>query len=255
MWKPFANIGSVWFGNAEQNVDKYHWIRQIFWAFESVRKEEQRKFSKSYRKYFKIQENYFLKDLMNWLMNKNNKSMLCCMPRLICVRLIFTKRTFWKSSIAKTENQLKKLCLTGLTRHMTAVFLSSLSVPKQCKIGWQEYWIRFLLQSLTALLKVATTKSKFSKEMLTATEISSVFVTASYICFPTNISILQQNKRQLNSLPLVILIYSVFSGYPNYWHWAKNICRIRWKYVDNHKTRIYNYLIKIIVLAVIVISY
>lgn len=58
------------------------------------------------------------------------------------------------------------------------------------------------------------------KKMLTATEISSVFVTASYICFPTNISVLQQNKRQLNSLPLVILIYSVFSGYPNYWHWA-----------------------------------
>jgi len=56
------------------------------------------------------------------------------------------------------------------------------------------------------------------KKMLTATEISSVFVTASYICFPTNISVLQQNKRQLNSLPLVILIYSVFSGYPNYWH-------------------------------------
>ena len=54
------------------------------------------------------------------------------------------------------------------------------------------------------------------KKMLTATEISSVFVTASYICFPTNISVLQQNKRQLNSLPLVILIYSVFSGYPNY---------------------------------------
>ena len=54
------------------------------------------------------------------------------------------------------------------------------------------------------------------KKMLTATEISSVFVTAPYICFPTNISVLQQNKRQLNSPPLVILIYSVFSGYPNY---------------------------------------
>ena len=54
------------------------------------------------------------------------------------------------------------------------------------------------------------------KKMLTATEISSVFVTAPYICFPTNISVLQRNKRQLNSPPLVILIYSVFSGYPNY---------------------------------------
>ena len=50
------------------------------------------------------------------------------------------------------------------------------------------------------------------KKMLTATEISSVSVTASYICFPTNISVLQQNKRQLNSPPLVILIYSVFSS-------------------------------------------
>ena len=44
----------------------------------------------------------------------------------------------------------------------------------------------------------------------------SISVTESYICFPTSISFLQQNKRQLNSLPLVILIYSVFSGYPNY---------------------------------------
>ena len=150
---------------------------------------------------------------MNWPMNKNNKSMLCCMPRLICVRLIFTKRTFWKSSIAKTENQLKKLCLTGLTRHTIVEFLNLLSVQKQCKIGWQEYWIRFLRKSPTALLRVATTKSKFSKEMLTATEILSVSVTAFYICFPTNISILQQNKRQFNSLSLVNIIY-LFFGLP-----------------------------------------
>ena len=50
------------------------------------------------------------------------------------------------------------------------------------------------------------------KKMLTATEISSVSVTASYICFPTNISVLQQNKRQLNSPPLVIII--LFSEFP-----------------------------------------
>jgi len=40
MWKPFANIGSVLFENAEQIVDKYHWIHQLFWTFEGVRKEE-----------------------------------------------------------------------------------------------------------------------------------------------------------------------------------------------------------------------
>nr|DAZ73040.1 MAG TPA: hypothetical protein [Caudoviricetes sp.] len=46
--------------------------------------------------------------------------------------------------------------------------------------------------------------------MLTATEILSVSVTAFYICFPTNISILQQNKRQFNSLSLVNIIYPFF---------------------------------------------
>lgn len=53
MWKPYSNISSVWFKNATQIVDKYHWIRQVIWAFEAVRKQEQKKFSKSYRRYFR----------------------------------------------------------------------------------------------------------------------------------------------------------------------------------------------------------
>ena len=53
MWKTYANMSSVWLKNATQIVDKYHWIRQAIWAFESVRKEEQKKLSSSLRKYFK----------------------------------------------------------------------------------------------------------------------------------------------------------------------------------------------------------
>lgn len=36
------------------------------------------------------------------------------------------------------------------------------------------------------------------------------------LCFQANISILQQNKRQSDSLLLVITLYSIFSGLPNY---------------------------------------
>lgn len=53
MWKPYADVASTWFKNATQVVDKYHWLRQVFWAFENVRKEEQKKLDKSIRKYFK----------------------------------------------------------------------------------------------------------------------------------------------------------------------------------------------------------
>lgn len=61
MWKPYSNISSVWFKNATQIVDKYHWIRQVIWAFEAVRKQEQQKFSKSHRKYFKKSRQLLIK--------------------------------------------------------------------------------------------------------------------------------------------------------------------------------------------------
>ena len=53
MWKTYADTAGVWFTNATQIVDKYHWIRQAIWAFENVRKEEQKKLSPELRKYFK----------------------------------------------------------------------------------------------------------------------------------------------------------------------------------------------------------
>lgn len=53
MWKPYASLATKMFKNAEQVVDKYHWIRQVFWAFDAVRKEVQNNLSKEYRKYFK----------------------------------------------------------------------------------------------------------------------------------------------------------------------------------------------------------
>ena len=53
MWKPYSSLASKLFKNAEQVVDKYHWIRQVFWAFDAVRKEVQNNLSKEYRKYFK----------------------------------------------------------------------------------------------------------------------------------------------------------------------------------------------------------
>lgn len=53
MWRTYADSASVWFKNAVQIVDKYHWIRQCIWAFENVRKEEQKKLGAGLRKYFK----------------------------------------------------------------------------------------------------------------------------------------------------------------------------------------------------------
>ena len=61
MWRTYSDISDVWFKNATQVVDKYHWIRQAIWAFENVRKEEQKKLSPKLRKYFKRSKSLLIK--------------------------------------------------------------------------------------------------------------------------------------------------------------------------------------------------
>ena len=61
MWRTYADISDVWFKNATQVIDKYHWIRQAIWAFENVRKEEQKKLSPQLRKYFKRSKSLLIK--------------------------------------------------------------------------------------------------------------------------------------------------------------------------------------------------
>ena len=53
MWKPYAEISKIYFKQAMQLVDKYHYIRQIIWAFERVRKRIQKKYGKENRLLFK----------------------------------------------------------------------------------------------------------------------------------------------------------------------------------------------------------
>jgi transposase len=53
MWRTYADIAQTYFKDATYVIDKYHYIRQVFWAFEAIRKEEQKNFSKTRRIYFK----------------------------------------------------------------------------------------------------------------------------------------------------------------------------------------------------------
>ena len=53
MWSPYTDMATTYFPEATQIVDKYHFIRQIIWAFERVRKSEQKKYGKENRLLFK----------------------------------------------------------------------------------------------------------------------------------------------------------------------------------------------------------
>ena len=57
----FRYVAKTCFPQATIVVDKYHVIRQVYWAMEKVRKDEQRKLSDNFRKYFKKSRSLLMK--------------------------------------------------------------------------------------------------------------------------------------------------------------------------------------------------
>lgn len=53
MWLPYVELARTFFPNAKIIVDKYHFIRQVTWAIENVRKRLQSSMPASLRKYYK----------------------------------------------------------------------------------------------------------------------------------------------------------------------------------------------------------
>lgn len=53
MWQPYTDLAAALFKNSTTIIDKYHFIRQMIWAFEAVRKSEQKKYGKENRLCFK----------------------------------------------------------------------------------------------------------------------------------------------------------------------------------------------------------
>jgi transposase len=53
MWETYEDVSKTFFKNATYVIDKYHYYRQVFWAFEAVRKQEQKRLCKENRLLFK----------------------------------------------------------------------------------------------------------------------------------------------------------------------------------------------------------
>ena len=61
MWAQYTDIAAVFFKNATQVIDRYHFIRQIIQAFDNVRKRIQKTYGKKYRLLFKHSKRLLIK--------------------------------------------------------------------------------------------------------------------------------------------------------------------------------------------------
>lgn len=111
MWKPYYETAGTYFKNANRVVDKYHWIRQVVWAFERVRKDVQKQFQKSHRVYFKRSRNLLLKH--NSSLSDDEKTQVSVMigisPTLSTA--YFLKERFYKLINCKTRKAAKQMLI------------------------------------------------------------------------------------------------------------------------------------------------
>ena len=109
MWKPYQTTAQFLFKKSLKVIDKYHWYRQVIWAFERVRKDVQKHLPAEKRKYFKHSRNLLLKPFDS-LDNEDKQAvniMLYASPTLSTAH--FYKEEFQKIIKVKKRSEAKKL--------------------------------------------------------------------------------------------------------------------------------------------------
>lgn len=108
MWKTYSDTSSVWFKNATQIVDKYHWIRQAIWAFERVRKEEQKKFDKKYRRYVKNSKRLLVKRFKKLTEEEKQRVNILLYASVNLSRAYFYKESFLNILESSNREEARK---------------------------------------------------------------------------------------------------------------------------------------------------
>lgn len=138
MYRPYKDIAETFFKNATIVIDKYHFIRQVTWAFDRVRKQEQKKLSDTRRKYFKHSRHLLLKRKSKLRGDEVDEVslMLNLLPRLANAYLL--KEKFYEFIDAPDrKSAIKKL-------HQWYIFVDALNEPEfkyamNTIINWQDY--------------------------------------------------------------------------------------------------------------------
>ena len=138
----FSSVIRQCFPNAKIVADKFHVVRLANWAMETIRKEEQKKFAKTRRIYFKKSR---------WILLKR-KAKLKEDEMLQLTNMLAISERLRKAYILKE------------------MFYEIMNSPDQQQLvkRWKEWQDSVLDANLPSFTKLAQTVSKWSKEILTA---------------------------------------------------------------------------------------
>ena len=107
MWSPYATVCKCFFRKARHVVDKFHVVRQVSWAFEAIRKQEQKKFSDYRRKYFKRSKSLLTKAYSKLTDNEKIQIGIMLQSSEQLLRAYVLKEGFYKIFYSKDREEAK----------------------------------------------------------------------------------------------------------------------------------------------------
>lgn len=140
MWQQYTDIASAFFKNGTQVIDRYHFIRQMVWAFDKVRKRVQQIYGKKYRLLFKHSKRLLIKrnaKLKDWEKERVN-SLLYISDEML--HAYYLKEQFYKIMDANDRQTAKQLMSDWI------------SAAESCNIEEYKYCAKTLLNWQTGIL-------------------------------------------------------------------------------------------------------
>lgn len=105
MSKVFKRIQEAFFPNSLYVTDKYHFIRQIFWAFERIRKREQKTMSTHDRLYFKRSRSLLTKPMEKLTPQEIEKVILMLEKNEAIRKAYYLKEAFYRYVLAQKTRE------------------------------------------------------------------------------------------------------------------------------------------------------
>jgi transposase len=158
MLEPFKDLAKYFFPNAKIVIDKYHYVRQVYWALDRVRKRVQKNFMDEKRIYFKRSRRLFYMkyDKMNDGQKLQLEAMLNQHPDLHIAWQL--KELFREFSKCNDYDEAKKLLKNWILTAQAA----NLPEFKDCITAYLN-WFNLILNSKLTPLTNAFTEGKNNK--------------------------------------------------------------------------------------------
>ena len=140
MQQQYTDITFAFFKNGTQVIDRYHFIRQMVWAFDKVRKRIQQIYGKKYRLLFKHSKRLLIKrnvKLKDWKKERSN-SLLYISDEML--QAYYLKEQFYKIMDANDRQTAKQLMSDWI------------SSAESCNIEEYKYCAKTLLNWQTEIL-------------------------------------------------------------------------------------------------------